>query len=144
MKILFIKNVTRQGRVGEVRDVPQGFAQFLISNGNAVVATDSAISQNSKKIEEQKLKSKGEEGYAFEIAKKLDGKEIVIKGGANNKGSLYKALHKKDILESLSKEIIATIPEILFDEVSIKHTGPQDMTMSYKGKALGIVKIIVE
>ena len=144
MKILFIKNVSRQGQAGEVKEVPNGFAQFLITAGNAVVATDAVISQNKKKIEEASMKAKGEESYTHDIAKKLDGKEIKIKGGANNKGSLYKALHKKDVVEILTKEVVVSVPETLFEDVSIKACGPYDLKMSYKGKNLGTVKIIVE
>jgi large subunit ribosomal protein L9 len=144
MKILFIKNVSRQGSVGEVKEVPNGFAQFLITAGNAVVATDSVIAQNKKKIEEQQMRAKGEESYAIDVSKKLDGKEVRIKGGANNKGSLYKALHKKDVLEILSKEIVVTIPENLLPDISIKHTGANDIKMEYKGKKLGQFTLLVE
>jgi large subunit ribosomal protein L9 len=143
MKILFVKNVSRQGSVGEIKEVPNGFAQFLISNKNAVVATEAVVAANKKKIEEAQMKSKGEESYAIDVAKRLEGKEVKIKGGANNKGSLYKALHKKDILDILSREIVVTIPEILFEEVSIKACGPYDLKMSFKGKNLGTVKVIV-
>jgi large subunit ribosomal protein L9 len=144
MKILFVKNVSRQGQVGEVKDVPNGFAQFLIQKGEAVVATDSVVKSNAKKIEEAKMKIKGEESYALDVAKKLHDKLVKVKGGANNKGSLYKALHKKDVLDILSKEIVVTIPEILFDEISIKHTGKTELKMSYKGKNLGTVILLVE
>ena len=144
MKILFTKNVTRQGQMGEVKEVANGFAQFLINAGNAVVATDAVIAVNKKKIEEAQMRAKGEESYTIDVAKRLDGKEIKIKGGANNKGSLYKALHKKDVVEVLTKEIVVSVPENLFEDVNIKACGPYDLKMAYKGKNLGTVKIIVE
>jgi len=144
MKILFVKNVSRQGSVGEVKEVPNGFAQFLITAGNAVVATDAVIAQNKKKIEEQAMRAKGDESYAIDVAKKLADKEIKIKGGANNKGSLYKALHKKDILEILSREIVVTVPENLIPDISIKHTGINEIKMEYKGKKLGQFTLLVE
>ena len=80
MKILFTKNVTRQGQMGEVKEVANGFAQFLINAGNAVVATDAVIAVNKKKIEEAQMRAKGEESYTIDVAKRLDGKEIKIKG----------------------------------------------------------------
>ncbi len=90
------------------------------------------------------MRAKGEESYTHDVAKKLDGKEVKIKGGANNKGSLYKALHKKDILVILTKEIAVSVPENLFEDINIKACGPYDLKMSYKGKNLGTVKIIIE
>jgi large subunit ribosomal protein L9 len=104
MKILFVKNVSRQGVVGQVKDVPQGFAQFLIANGSAVVATEGVQKQNAVKIEEANLKAKGDESMAHEIAKRVDGKVFKLKAGPNNKGNLYKAVHKQEVLEAISKE----------------------------------------
>jgi large subunit ribosomal protein L9 len=142
MKILFIKNVGRQGVAGEVKEVAQGFAQFLINSGSAVVATDTVVMQNQKKIEEAKIKSKSEESMAYEIAKRVDGKIFHLKGGANNKGSLYKAVHKQDVLAAISKEIIVTVPEYLLNDVNIKLTGKHLLKMVYKGK--DIAKFEVE
>ena len=141
MKILFVKNVPRQGQAGDVKEVPQGFAQHLINNGQAIVATDAAIKQNKKKVEEASLKSKGEESMAHEIAKRVDGKIFTIKGGASNKGSLYKALHKQDILNALSKEIIVTVPENLLADTNLKTTGKHKLSLVYKGKKLASFEI---
>jgi large subunit ribosomal protein L9 len=143
MKILFIKNVPRQGQAGEVKDLSDGFAGHLIRNGQAVVATDAVIKQNAKKIEEAKLKAKGEESMVHEIAKRLEGKTISLKGGANNKGSLYKAIHKQDVLDAISKEIVVTIPENLLGDVSIKLTGKHPQKIVYKGKTLAAFEIEV-
>ena len=141
MKILFIKNVPRQGQVGEVKEVPQGFAQHLINNSQAIVATDSAIKNNQRKVEEANLKSKGEESMAHEIAKRVENKTFTIKGGASNKGSLYKALHKQDILDAISKEIIVTVPENLIGEVNLKSIGKHILEVVYKNKKLAKFEI---
>ncbi len=143
MKILFVKSVPRQGHVGEVKEVSGGFATFLLNSGAAVVATDAVIKQNQKKIEEAQMKAKGEESYAHDIAKKITTTNIKIKGGANNKGNMYKALHKSDVLDAISKEIFATVPEFLFGDISIKTTGNHLLKMQYKGKDLGSVNIEV-
>lgn len=143
MKILFIKNVGRQGQAGEVKDVAQGYGTFLINNGQAVVATDAVIAQNKKKIEEAKLKSQGEESMAREIAKRVEGKVIQVKGGANNKGNLYKAIHKKDVVDAISKEIVVSVPESLLEDVSIKLTGKHLLKIVYKGKELSRFEIEV-
>lgn len=141
MKILFIKNVSRQGSVGEVKDVPQGFATFLLQNGSAVVATDGVVKQNAKKIEEAKLKAKGEESMCMEMASRIDGKTFTIKGGANQKGSLYKAIHKQDVIDALSKEIVVTIPDSLLEDINIKHTGKHPLNAFYKDKKIATFEI---
>lgn len=143
MKILFVKNVPRQGQAGEVKEVSGGFATFLLNSGSVVVATDAVIKQNQKKIEEAKIKAMGEESMAHEIGKRVDGKIFHIKGGANNKGSLYKAIHKKDILDAISKEIIVTVPENLLEDISIKLTGKHVLKLTYKSKTLATFEVEV-
>ncbi len=141
MKILFVKNVPRQGQAGDVKDVAQGFAQHLIGSGAAIVATDAVIKQNQKKIEEAKLRAQGEDSMAHEIGKRVEGKTFSIKGGANNKGSLYKAIHKTDVLNAIAKEIIVSVPEYLLEDVNIKLTGKHKLNLVYKTKNIATFEI---
>lgn len=143
MKILFLKNVPRQGNAGEVKELSQGYASFILKSGAGVVATDIVIKQNAKKIEETQMKSKGEESYALEISKRLLDKIITIKGGANSKGNLYKAIHKSDLIDAINKEVVVTVPENLIGDISIKLTGEHVVPMTYKGKDLGKFKILI-
>lgn len=141
MKILFLKNVPRQGNVGDVKDVAPGFGSFLLGTGSVVLATDAVVKINQKKIEEAKMKSKGEESMAHEIAKRVEGKMFYIKGGANQKGSLYKAIHKNDVQEAISREIIVTVPENLLEDVNLKLTGKHLLNLVYKGKKLATFEV---
>jgi large subunit ribosomal protein L9 len=143
MKILFIKNVARQGQAGEVKDMSDGFANHLIRNGQAVVATAAVVKQNAKKIEEAGIKAKGEESMAYEIAKRVDGKTFSLKAGANNKGSLYKAIHKEDILNAIAKEIVVSVPEYLLEDVNIKLTGKHKLVLVFKNKTIATFEVEV-
>ena len=41
MKVIFLEDVRGKGKKGQVKDVPDGYAQnFLIKNGKAKVATN--------------------------------------------------------------------------------------------------------
>ena len=143
MKILFIKNVPRQGQAGEVKELSQGFASFILKSGAGIVATDAVVKQNQKKIEEATMKGKGEESMAHEIAKRVEGKMFKIKAGANNKGSLYKAVHKQDVLDAITKEIVVSVPEYLLEDVNIKLTGHHKLALVYKNKTIATFEIEV-
>ena len=144
MKILFLKNVARVGQAGEVKEVAQGHANFILKSGAGVVATDAIIKQNQKKIEEATMRAKGEESMAHEIAKRVEGKSFQIKGGANSKGSLYKAFHKSDVQAAITKEIAVSVPENLLEDVNLKLTGNHKLNLIFKGKVLAefIIEII--
>lgn len=45
MKVIFLEDVRGKGKKGQVKDVPDGYAQnFLIKNGKAKPATTAAVS----------------------------------------------------------------------------------------------------
>ena len=141
MKILFLKNVARVAQAGEIKELAQGYASFILKSGSGVVATDVVIKQNQKKIEEATMRAKGEESMAHEIAKRVEGKTFTIKGGANAKGSLYKAFHKKDVQEAITKDIVVSVPEHLLEDVNLKLTGKHKMNLVYKGKPLATFEV---
>jgi len=143
MKILFLKNVSRVGQMNEVKDVADGYAKYLINNGLGVVATDAVVKQASKRIEEQKMKAKGEESFAKEIAKKVEGLKIQVKGNPNPKGGLYKSIHADTIAEELTKKMIVGVPENLIQEISIKTTGVHKANIVFKGEVLGSFEVEV-
>ncbi len=56
MKVIFLQDVRGKGKRGEVKEMPDGYAQnFLIKQNKAKAATKSAISQlNGEKKAEKK------------------------------------------------------------------------------------------
>jgi len=143
MKILFLKNVPRVGLANEVKEVADGYAKYLLNNNLGVVATDGVIKQNQKKIEESKMKALGEESFAHEIAKKVEGLKLQITGNSNPKGNLYKSFHAKDIAEELTKKLIIGVSENLIQEITIKNKGIHTANIVFKGKKLGSFEVEV-
>lgn len=46
MRVIFLEDVRGKGKRGDIKEVPDGYAQnFLIKNGKAKAATKSAMSQ---------------------------------------------------------------------------------------------------
>jgi large subunit ribosomal protein L9 len=143
MKILFIKSVTKVGHVGEVKEFADGYGQFLIKNGSGILATESTIKQNQKKVEEAVMKKNGEESFVKELAKKVSGLKIEMKGQANKNGGLYKSVHAKEVAEALTKKVIVGVSEHLLEEVNIKNTGMHKVNVIYKAKILGSFEVEV-
>ncbi len=143
MKIIFVKSVARVGHIGEVKEFADGYASFLIKNGSAKVATDALIKQYKAKTEEAAMKSLGEESFAKELVKKVDGLALQIKGNSNEKGNLYKSFHAKDVAAELTKKIIVGVDENLLEEITIKNKGLHKVNIVFKGKVLGNFEVEV-
>ncbi|GAO99444.1 50S ribosomal protein L9 [Fructobacillus ficulneus] len=107
MKVVFLEDVKGRGKKGEIKDVPDGYANnFLIKNKKAEPAT-------GKNLGAVKGRQKAEDKLAAEElaeAKKLkalleDEKTVIkIKGKAGTDGRLFGAVSTKQIVAALADQ----------------------------------------
>jgi large subunit ribosomal protein L9 len=105
MDVILLERVAKLGQIGDTVKVKDGFARnFLLPNGKALRATEA----NKKKfegmkaqIEAQNLERKNE---AEAVAKKLEGKSVVLVRQAGETGQLYGSVSTRDIAEALTKD----------------------------------------
>ena len=56
MKIILLKDVKKQGKSGDILEVKDGYGNFLISKGDAVVATKVSVNILDKENKEREAK----------------------------------------------------------------------------------------
>lgn len=111
MKVLLLKDVPKIGRKNDIKEVSDGYARnFLFPKKLAEPATkDTAVRVAKIKTETEQMK-KVNEDLLLKNLKSLAETPIVIQGKANEKGHLFAAIHKEEILLKL-KEYGLSIPE---------------------------------
>ena len=105
MEVILLERVSKLGQIGDTVKVKDGFARnFLLPNGKALRATEA----NKKKfegmkaqIEAQNLERKSE---AEAVAKKVDGKSVILVRQAGETGQLYGSVSTRDIADALTKD----------------------------------------
>ena len=103
MKVIFIKDLKKQGKKGEIKEVKDGYAKFLIKEGYAVQETTGTrkhleTENTKKKQEDERLKKEAE------ILKKEIEKEKVsftVKTGEHDK--VFGSISVKQIKDKLEK-----------------------------------------
>ena len=109
MKVVFLQDVTKVAKVGEIKEVADGYARnFLIPKKLAILASSSAAGPieaqlKAKAREQEKTKAK-----LLKLAKKLEGKEIVLEARVGAEDRLYGSITSADIAAEL--ESTAGIP----------------------------------
>lgn len=107
MKVIFLQDVRGKGKRGEVKDVPDGYAQnFLIKQGKAKAATKEAMSQlkgQQKAEEKHEAEVKAE---AEKLKEKLEADATVVEltAKAGTDGRLFGAISSKQIIQALDKQ----------------------------------------
>ena len=104
MKVIFIKDLKKQGKVNEIKEVSDGYAtNFLIKNGYAVKYT-----KTSNEILNTNLKNKAlEEEKNIEAANKLklqlEKIEVIFNVKSGKDGRTFGTISTKQISEKLNE-----------------------------------------
>ena len=106
MKVIFTQDVRGKGKRGEVKNMSDGYANFLIKSGKAKQADAAAMSQLRA---QQKAEAKKEAEILAEakaLKEKLEsGKYVVeLKAKAGEDGRLFGSVTSKQISQALQKQ----------------------------------------
>lgn len=103
MKVIFINDLKKQGKKGDIKEVKDGYAAFLIKNGYVVPANDGNLKQFNTQKEKEKLnetlKIKDCESLKNELEKLTI--KIKVKTGASDR--VFGSVSTKQINEELKK-----------------------------------------
>lgn len=131
MEVIFVKDLKKQAKKGEIKKVKDGYAQnFLIKNGYAVVKNK----ENLMKLQhEQDMKAKEDEiakSNASSLKEKLDKLVLEFKVKTGEGDKVFGSVSVKQIKDELEKqkykidksqiEIISPIASLGFHNVNIK------------------------
>ena len=131
MKVIFLEDVSKVARAGETKEVADGYGRnFLIPRRLAVLANSSAanvVDAQLKKIARREAQTEAE---MMELAKQLEGKEIILKAKTGVNDQLYGSITNADIAEGLSSAtgIIIDKKKIELDE-HIRQLGSYEITV---------------
>jgi len=145
MRVIFLHDVPKVGKRHDIKEVNGGYAiNFLFPKKLAEPATPKAITELEKRKKEIIIEKEVEQGLLMKNLEEIKGKIIIIKGKANEKGSLFSAIHKKEIKEELEKEHkIEISEEFIILEKPIKEIGEFEIPIKIKGRESSF-KLIVE
>lgn len=105
MKVIFIKDLKKQAKKGEIKEVKDGYAEnFLIKKGYAVQLNEKNL---GKVVEENNQKQKQEETLtkeAKEMKTKLEKETLLFKVKTGEQDKVFGSISPKQIKEELQKK----------------------------------------
>lgn len=145
MKVIFLSDVQKVGKKHDVKEVNDGYAMnFLLPRKLAVMATPKAVAELELRKKEIAIEREVQDSLLNKNLEEIKGKTITIKGKANDKGHLFSAIHKKEIVEAMKTQNHADIgEEFIILEKPIKEIGEFEIPISIKGKK-SLFKLVVE
>lgn len=135
MKIIFIQNVAKHGKIGDIKEVADGFAlNVLIPKKQAIIATTQAIKnlETEKKTKINKLELT--KNLFLQMTKSLEERlqdkkdnqgRLEIEGHKHDKGNLFSAISEQDIVDAIFKILNISLnpSQIVLPKEKIKKHG---------------------
>ena len=104
MKVILLEDIKGKGKKGEIKDLPNGFANFLIKQKKVMEASQ----KNMKVLKQQEVKAKEEQQLKLEEAKALkleiEQKTVIVKVKAGNNGRVFGSVSTKLIVDEFEKQ----------------------------------------
>ena len=103
MKVIFLTDVKKQAKKDEIKEVKDGYAQYLINSHLAVAYTKGSVNVLKNEIKERQDKEDAFIAECNKIKKKLEDKNIKFKVKTGDKDKVFGSISTKQISEELSK-----------------------------------------
>ena len=102
MKVVFLKEVPKIGRIGDVKDVADGYARnYLIKNGLAAPAVKEFTAGVENRLENAERRAAKQVAGLKSMSDRINGIDLVLLAKVGTAGRLYGAITGADIAESL-------------------------------------------
>lgn len=146
MKVIFLKDVKGQGKKGEIKEVPTGYANnFLLKNKLAEPATAGNVrklkaAQDKEAANEEKVRQEAES-----VKQQLEKITVNIPAKSGEDGRLFGSITSKQIAEQLKKQhkIEVDRRKIELDD-PIKALGHHKVPVKLHPQVTGMITVHVE
>ena len=135
MKVILLTDVKKVGRKGEVVEVADGYGQNVLLKQNlALHGTSENLKRLARETDRVADKKIFNETLLGKSIQSLEKKVISISVRANNTGTLFETIHKKQVIEAIERETGILIPEKALEVEDIKQVGTHEAVVSGGGK----------
>lgn len=144
MKIILLKDVKGTGKKGDVVDCKDGFARFLLKNGDATEAGSQALNENKQQKEAQAFHIAEQKRKNRELKELLDGKEIAVAVKTGENGKFFGSVTSKEIADKLAEQGYEIDKKKIILNTPIKSTGTFSLDVRISAEETAKIKIRVE
>lgn len=141
MKVIFIKDLKKQGKVNEIKEVSDGYAiNFLIKNGYAVKYTKTSSNILNEDIKRKEIEEEKRIKDAKILKEKIEKITLSFKVSCNH-GKVFGSISSKQICEELSKNNISIDKKMIIINGSISSLGVHEVDVNLHKKVVAKLKV---
>lgn len=144
MKVIFLKDVPKQGKKFEIKEISDGHAMnFLIPRGLANIATPA----NVKKVESMRSAEDSQKKVHTDLLLKnlhdIEGIRIEMTEKANEKGHLFAGIHKEELIPVIKEQTrLEILPEFILLDKPIKEVGEHKIEVKVENTTAAFTLVV--
>jgi large subunit ribosomal protein L9 len=145
MKVVFLEDVPRVAKAGEIKEVADGYGRnFLIPQKLALLVSPSALNTLETQTKIRARSQTQIEEEETELARQLEGKEITLKAKAGAQEHLHGSITSADIASELQNAagLVIDKRKIELDE-PIRQLGSYEVAIRLAKDMIPKIKVIV-
>lgn len=143
MKVIFIKDLKKQGKVNEVKEVSDGYAtNYLIKNGYAVKYTKTSSDILNNDIKKKELLEKEAIEEANKVKELLEKITLEFRVTANN-GKVFGSISNKNIALELKKKGIIVDKKLIVTDGTLSTLGTHIVTVNLHKKVKAELRVVL-
>ena len=147
MKVVFLADVKGQGKKGEIKEVPTGYANnFLLKKNLAKVATSAAVAELQGKTKAKDKEEAEELAAAKALKERLEQDDVMveIKMKVGTTGHTFGAVDKADIAKALQSQLDVKVDKRKIQLINkIQALGIKDVPIKLHRDVTATVKVKV-
>lgn len=144
MKVILLDYVYKHGVAGEVIDVADGYARnFLIPEGKAVKATDGELRRATKLREQAAIKRAALEQRLNDLARVIDGVELIFGRRAAATGKLFGSVTTQEIADQLNEVTAVDINRRRISQQGLREIGTHDVPVRLGTEISPVLKVTI-
>lgn len=146
MKVVFLEELPGTARVGEVRDVKDGFARnYLLPRNLAALATPEMLRRADSKARADERRQAALDSEARKVLERIGSAPIVVRARVGEQGRLYGSVTAADIAEQLAQRLGAEFDRRQIELVEpIRKVGEHQAPVRLTRNVQGTVQVNVE
>ena len=145
MKVIFIKDLKKQGKVDEIKEVSDGYAtNFLIKNGYAVKYTKTSNERLNEGILARELKEEEDIKEATKLKNKLEKEKIIFTVNKGANGKVFGNISTKQISEKLTELGYQVDKKKIILDTPLNTLGTHNITINLHKKVSSTLSITLK
>ncbi len=142
MKVIFLKDVKKQGKKGEIKEVKDGYGMnFLIKNGYAVQATNTGVNRLKKETAEAELQENLLIKECENVKQQLEKMTLKIPVKTGEEDRVFGSVSTKQIVSELKKQGIEIDKKGIIIDGSLTSLGVHKVKVELHKKVIAELKV---